>query len=366
MKISAISNNLTFTNNIDEFNQNSSKVTAYTKNILQNKEPLFIKKISNNVYDTFTKTTNDKIKNIEKFSVPFNKSKILQETAKSMYNAEKYEDAGIILGTSFNILSKDLGAWENDKKNLLNDETNIQILKAFYSTSNNIKAKCNVMKSINELNNPLFLPIAEAVCNCDDDIITPNDKKTIYQAREFLNKHYDLNILKDFIDQDNDYKIGVLKVVSKWGTAKNIDMIKNLENDKNLQIATLAQKTIKKLRNIDKYSDIDIEINSPDVLKVNQDFQSSLDEYINKNSGLKDLKYSASSKNILSLRKAIKIVEDKDKRDNLKILLANISDKDYDLSVLERTIFLEGEKRREFIEAYLKMYVRSKRKENIL
>ena len=45
--------------------------------------------------------------------------------------AEKYEDAGIILGESFKILKDNLGVWENDKQNLLSDKTNLQILKTY-------------------------------------------------------------------------------------------------------------------------------------------------------------------------------------------------------------------------------------------
>lgn len=367
MKISPITYNLCFTNNLEEMNGGKSLVTAYANNIINRQETVLINNISENVYDTFKRTTDEKVKNIEKFSVPLNKAKVLKDIALSMYNTEKYEDAGIILGEVFDILNKNLGAWENDKNNLLKDESNIQILKTFFNTSNNIKAKYNVMKSINELNNPIFLPIAEAVCNCDDEITTPNDKKTIFQAREFLNKHYDLNLLENFINRSNIYKISVLNVLSKWGTQANIDLAQKLTNDKNLQISSLAQKTIIKLKNANTYNDFDFEDNSTTPFTINSDFKSALNEYLNNDTGLRDLKYTASNKNIKDLRTAIKNVNDEDKKNHLKSVLASVSDKDFDLSLVgENNNTNPVQMPRYLIESYLKMYIRNKRKDNIL
>lgn len=368
MKISPISHSLSFTNNLEDMNGNKSIVTTYANKIIRYQEPLLINNISNNVYDTFTRINDEKVKNIEKFSIPFNKAKILKDIAKSMYNAEKYEDAGIILGESFNILKGNLGVWENDKQNLLKDESNVQILKTFYNTSNNIKAKYNVMKNINDLNNPIFLPIAESICNCDDEIVAPNDKKTIFQAREFLNKYYDLNLLEKFINKDDNYKIGVLKVLSKWGTQVNIDLAKKLENDRNLQVSSLAKKTVIKLKNADKYTDFDLENDSNTPFTINQNFQYVLNDYLNGDySCFRDIKYSASNKNIKALRTAIENVKDNDKKNNLKFVLANVSDKDLDLLLVEKTDDTNYiEMPRYLIEAYLKMYVRNKRKDNIL
>ena len=148
MKISPITYNLCFTNNLEEMNGGKSLVTAYANNIINRQETVLINNISENVYDTFKRTTDEKVKNIEKFSVPLNKAKVLKDIALSMYNTEKYEDAGVILGEVFDILNKNLGAWENDKNNLLKDESNIQILKTFFNTSNNIKAKYKVLMNL--------------------------------------------------------------------------------------------------------------------------------------------------------------------------------------------------------------------------
>lgn len=368
MKIFPISHGLSFTSNLEEMNGNKSMVTMYANNIIRNQEPLLINNISNNVYDTFTRINNEKIKNIEKFSIPFNKAKMLKNIAQLMYNAEKYEDAGIILGESFKILKDNLGVWENDKQNLLSDKTNLQILKTFYNTSNNIKAKYNVIKNIKDLNNPIFLPIAEAICNCDDEIVTPNDKQTIFQAREILRKYYDLNLLEKFINKDDNYKIGVLKVLSKWGTQANIDLAKKLETDKNLQIASLAKKTVIKLRDANKYTDLNIDNTSNNPFTINQNFQYVLNEYLKGNySCLRDIKYSASNQNIKALRTAIENAKDDDKKNNLKFVLANVSDKDFDLSLVEKTDNINNiQMQRYLIEAYLKMYVRNKRKDNTL
>ena len=257
MKISLLNHNF-INNNFKQTNTSTidmgqltgvnSSVDTFVKAKFEERKQDRINSLSSVIYDKFTKTYNQKIKDIEKFKHPYNKALMLQKLAQSYRNEGDVERAGIILAKSFNILNSNLGYWEDDKKKLIENPNNFKILKDFFYCSNNTKAKYFVMKSINDLNNPEFLPIAEDICEQDTDVTTSNSTRTIIEAKKFINKHYNLNILRQYTDKNDFYKIAVINLVNKWGLENNANIISKLCNDENLQISALAKNAIDNIK----------------------------------------------------------------------------------------------------------------------
>lgn len=226
----------------------NSSVDTFVKAKFEERKQDRINSLSSVIYDKFTKSYNQKIKDIEKFKHPYNKALMLQKLAQSYRTEGDVERAGIILAKSFNVLNNDLGYWEDEKKKLIENPDNFKILKDFFYCSNNTKAKYFVMKSINDLNNPKFLPIAEDICEQDTDVTTSNSTRTIIEAKKFINKHYNLNILRKYTDKNDFYKIAVINLVNKWGLENNANIISQLCNDENLQISALAKNAIDNIK----------------------------------------------------------------------------------------------------------------------
>ena len=208
MKISLLNHNF-INNNFKQTNTSTidmgqltgvnSSVDTFVKAKFEERKQERINSLSYVIYDKFTKSYNQKIKDIEKFKHPYNKALMLQKLAQSYRTEGDVERAGIILAKSFNILNNNLGYWEDDKKKLIENPDNFKILKDFFYCSNNTKAKYFVMKSINDLNNPKFLPIAEDICEQDTDVTTSNSTRTIIEAKKLINKH---SLFIDFSGHD--------------------------------------------------------------------------------------------------------------------------------------------------------------------
>lgn len=256
MKISTM-NNFSYKNNfkqtpvtvnISKLTGVDSKVDEFVKNRFENEKQTKLQMLSSAVYNRFVNKYNEEINKIEKFKNPYNKALMLQKLAQSYRNEGDVERAGIILAKSFNILNNNLGYWEDDKKKLIENPANFKILQDFFYCSNNTKAKYFVMKSINDLNNPKFLPIAEDICEQDTDVTTSNSTRTIIEAKKFINKHYNLNILQQYTDKNDFYKIAVINLVNKWGLENNANIISPLCNDENLQISALAKNAIDNIK----------------------------------------------------------------------------------------------------------------------
>lgn len=263
-----ISINKTNNNNKQPFKQNQNysvslgsiigvekSVDTFVSNEFNKTKNNKINKISSTVFERFAQNWDKNVEDIEKFQNPYNKALILNNLAHSYHQNGEIEKAGIILAASLNELNKDLGFWEEDKKKLIEKEENITLLKDFFYYSNNITAKHFVMKSLNELNNPKFLPIAEDICECDDDITSINDNKTIYEAREFLNKNYNLNNLKAFFNLGDNYKSAALNIISKWGLEKHIPIAEKLQEDLNIGVKAKADSVVSKLERLKSTSE---------------------------------------------------------------------------------------------------------------
>lgn len=234
--------------NISQLTGVDSKVDEFVNNRFENERQTKLQMLSSAVYNRFVNKYNEEINKIEKFKNPYNKALMLQKLAQSYRNEGDVERAGIILAKSFNILNNNLGYWEDDKKKLIENPANFKILQDFFYCSNNTKAKYFVMKSINDLNNPKFLPIAEDICEQDTDVTTSNSTRTIIEAKKFINKHYNLNILQQYTDKNDFYKIAVINLVNKWGLENNANIISPLCNDENLQISALAKNAIDNIK----------------------------------------------------------------------------------------------------------------------
>ena len=213
--------------------------------------------LSSAVYDRFTKSYNAKINQIEKFKHPYNKANMLKSVANSYHQGGDVEKAGVILAQAFNALDKEEPYRQNEIKSFIESKENKKILEDFFYCSNNIKAKYFVMKSLNKLDNPYYLPIAEAVCDCDSQRVAPNDKKTIYEAKLFLNRYYDLNMIYSYIDENDNYKIGALNLLSKWGLEKHQKLPQKLFDDENEYVYAKARQTESNLKRASNFIDIE-------------------------------------------------------------------------------------------------------------
>lgn len=204
-------------------------------------------KLSSMVYDRFSKNYDNKIENIEKFANPYNKALTLNNLAHSYYQSGEIEKAGVVLASSFNSIDFQQLYKDEDIDSLIKRENNKNILEDFFYVSNNKKAKYFVVKALNRINSPQFLPIAEDICECNSLITSVNDKKTIYQAREFINKNYDLDLLSSYKEENDNYKNAVLNIVSKWGLEKHKKIAETLSDDGNIYIRAKAKDISSKL-----------------------------------------------------------------------------------------------------------------------
>ena len=132
------------------------------------------------------------------------------------------------------------------------NNTDLTLLSKFFYSSNDYEAKFFVMSMLNKNGAGEFLPIAENILECDENIATINNKKTNYQARLLLNKHYNLDKLKALLESDDVYKIGALNVLSKWGLERHIKLVEPLVNDPDFRIADKAKSVLLKLQNLQK------------------------------------------------------------------------------------------------------------------
>ncbi len=234
-----------------------NKVDEFVKHRFEKEKQTKLQLLSSAVYDRFTKSCNAKINEIEKFKQPYNKANMLKSVASSYYQGGDVEKAGVILAQAFNALDKEEPYRQNEIKSFIESKENKKILEDFFYCSNNIKAKYFVMKSLNKLDNPYYLPIAEAVCDCDSQRVAPNDKKTIYEAKLFLNRYYDLNMIYSYIDENDNYKIGALNLLSKWGLEKHQKLPQKLFDDENEYVYAKARQTESNLKRASNFIDIE-------------------------------------------------------------------------------------------------------------
>ena len=235
----------------------NSSVDTFVKAKFEERKQDRINSLSSVIYDKFTKSYNQKIKDIEKFKHPYNKALMLKSVADSYHKGGDVEKAGVILAQAFNALDKKEPYRQNEIKSFIESKENKKILEDFFYCSNNIKAKYFVMRSLNKLDNPYYLPIAEAVCDCDSQRVAPNDKKTIYEAKQFLNRYYDLNMIYSYIDENDNYKIGALNLLSKWGLEKHQKLPQKLFDDENEYVDAKARQTESNLKSASKFIDIE-------------------------------------------------------------------------------------------------------------
>ena len=168
------------------------------------------------------------------------------------------------------------------------------------------------MKSINDLNNPKFLPIAEDICEQDTDVTTSNSTRTIIEAKKFINKHYNLNILRQYTDKNDFYKIAVINLVNKWGLENNANIISKLCNDENLQISALAKNAIDNIKrnpNPISQSEEDIQPKSEYELPIKYGF--NLKDTIISKEDLKALKFYKNDFSLKDIVTEIKKSDDK-------------------------------------------------------
>lgn len=241
----------------------NNSVDTFVKTKFEKNKQNRINILSSIIYDKFAQNYNQKINDIEKFKQPYNKALVLQKLAQSYRKEGEVEKAGILLAQSFNLLKTNEPYRQESIKKIIESKENKSILEDFFYCSNNIKAKYFVMKSLNKLDNPYYLSIAESICDCDTEKVTPNDKKTIYEARLLLNRYYNLDQLSSYLNENINYKIAVLNLLSKWGIEKHQEIPQKLFNDENEYVEIKAQQTKNILKNISKFYDLDEETIEP-------------------------------------------------------------------------------------------------------
>lgn len=195
-------------------------------------------KLSETVFDEFRKSVSIKTPIC---TLPANRITLFTNLAHS-YEPFDINKAAVVLATA--ILQA------NSKNQFTVNNSDLTLLSKFFYSSNDYEAKFFVMSMLNKNGAREFLPIAESVLECDENIATINDKKTNYQARLLLNKHYNLDKLKTLLESDDVYKTGALSVLSKWGLERHSKLVEPLVKDPNFKVADKAKSVISKLQNL--------------------------------------------------------------------------------------------------------------------
>ena len=192
------------------------------------------------VFDEFRKSVSIKT---PIYTLPTNRITLFTNLAHS-YEPFDINKAAVILATAISQAAS--------KNQFTVNNSDLTLLGKFFYSSNDYEAKFFVMSMLNKNGAKEFLPIAENILECDENIATLNDKKTNYQARLLLNKHYNLDKLKALLESDDVYKIGALNVLSKWGLERHIKLVEPLVNDPNFKVADKVKSVISKLQNLQK------------------------------------------------------------------------------------------------------------------
>lgn len=286
MKILAINNNHSInfkqsspkTINIGSITGVENKVDEFVKTEFESKKENKIKLLTDSIYSKFTQHYDNAINGIEKFNKPYQKAYMLQKLAHSYRKEGDIEKAAIILAQAFNNLDKNAPYRQDDIKKLVESDMNKRIMEDFFYCSNSTKANFFVMHSLNKLDNKHYIPIAEAICDCDEDRVTINEKRTINEARLYLNRHYNIDLINSYINDNDNYKIAILEILSKWGLEEHKNIAEKLINDENEYIQSKAIKTVSKLKNISKHITIDEDSQEENrTLPVNKDCFNKLE-----------------------------------------------------------------------------------------
>ena len=192
------------------------------------------------VFDDFRKSVSIKT---PIYTLPANRITLFTNLAHS-YEPFDINKAAVVLATAISQVES--------KNQFTVNNTDLTLLSKFFYSSNDYEAKFFVMSMLNKNGAREFLPIAENILECDENIATINNKKTNYQARLLLNKHYNLDKLKALLESDDVYKIGALNVLSKWGLERHIKLVEPLVNDPDFRIADKAKSVLLKLQNLQK------------------------------------------------------------------------------------------------------------------
>ena len=195
-------------------------------------------KLSETVFDDFRKSVSIKT---PIYTLPANRITLFTNLAHS-YEPFDINKAAVVLATAISQVES--------KNQFTVNNTDLTLLSKFFYSSNDYEAKFFVMSMLNKNGAREFLPIAESVLECDENIATINDKKTNYQARLLLNKHYNLDKLKTLLESDDVYKMGALSVLSKWGLERHSKLVEPLVKDPNFKVADKAKSVISKLQNL--------------------------------------------------------------------------------------------------------------------
>ena len=195
-------------------------------------------KLSETVFDDFRKSVSIKT---PIYTLPANRITLFTNLAHS-YEPFDINKAAVVLATAISQVES--------KNQFTVNNTDLTLLSKFFYSSNDYEAKFFVMSMLNKNGAREFLPIAESVLECDVNIATINDKKTNYQARLLLNKHYNLDKLKTLLESDDVYKMGALSVLSKWGLERHSKLVEPLVKDPNFKVADKAKSVISKLQNL--------------------------------------------------------------------------------------------------------------------
>lgn len=192
------------------------------------------------VFDDFRKSVSIKT---PIYTLPANRITLFTNLAHS-YEPFDINKAAVVLATAISQVES--------KNQFTVNNTDLTLLSKFFYSSNDYEAKFFVMSMLNKNGAGEFLPIAENILECDENIATINNKKTNYQARLLLNKRYNLDKLKALLESDDVYKIGALNVLSKWGLERHIKLVEPLVNDPDFRIADKAKSVLLKLQNLQK------------------------------------------------------------------------------------------------------------------
>lgn len=218
---------------VEEQNGVKNYVDTFVKNEINHKKQSTIEELIKKVVNSVSRQCLQDVRNVQRYLSPMNRVEIFSKLASVQHAAGKFDAAAVTLGVAMSNVEKQ-PVCDSDKaryKTLINTEENLSILKDFFATSRNNKARFFVMNEINNYKSPYFLPVAEDILEFDKDTTLPSDRDTAYIAREFLHQFYDFKLLDEASNKSKLHQNAVLNILDKWGLFADKYIVENIKDN---------------------------------------------------------------------------------------------------------------------------------------
>lgn len=228
---------------------NNVYINSYTNKCINAQKSTIINKNLNETLDYFKAQVQDAKNHHKKFDNINNKTVVLEKMADAYYSQNNIEKATALTVSIINNIYDDQSISDKEKQNKILTNKHLDILNKYWDISpfgenitnkrcHNVKLMAYASETMNKLGYKEFLPYAEKICDSVyidvyHDLSLKDYRSVNTPARKLINKHYDLNCLKTFLDKDKYYKNGMLHVLSKWGLPEHSGILKTMINEDN-------------------------------------------------------------------------------------------------------------------------------------